>query len=234
MEAAERPEEPEAAALASPSLLPDSPKVPWQNILVDDARAPLQPPEAEAPKHLSKRRREIEGILAHVHDKLMEVALAHSSANGLVKGMHAWREPGRLRALAKRAALALVHRNMRKGCNGWKHMIAERTRKLNALRQAGASFLNRALRKGINGWQLMVRAKKAALDNLSGAARSWVNRAMAAAWRKLAALVIARQKAKRAAASFLNRNLKKGINGWTPSAYADCRTPFINGPGGVL
>ena len=63
--------------------------------------------------------------------------------------------------VAKKAASAMLHRNLAKGINGWRAMVTERQRRLAALKSAASSFLNRALQKGINGWKAMVAEKKA-------------------------------------------------------------------------
>ena len=57
--------------------------------------------------------------------------------------------------------------------------------------------------------------RAAARQQLSAAGSLWVNRAVGAAWRKLAAAAKLFRKAKLAAASFLHRNLRKGINAWS-------------------
>ena len=181
--------------------------------------AAMEPPQEEtAVQSLSRRRREIQGIINHVEDALTEVALNHSGRAGLAKGFHVWQQPGRLMRKVKRAASALLHRNLLKGLNGWKAMLAEKKRRLAKLRQAASSFLNRAVRKAQNQWSDHVLSRKLAFDNLTAAARQWVNRAIAAAWVVLIVLGEERRKAKRAMASFVNRPLKQALNAWVAMA----------------
>ena len=59
----------------------------------------------------------------------------------------------------------------------------------------------------------MTAEKKAERAKLAGAAQSWVNRARNAAWQKLKRMGEQRRKVKRAAASLIHRNQRKGWNG---------------------
>ena len=94
-------------------------------------------------------------------------------------------------------------------------MVAEKARRLNLLRAAAASFANRGLKKAINAWAYLRESRRHAMQSLASAGRAWVNRATMQSWRKLAHLGAHRRKARHAAASFVHRNLRKGLNGWT-------------------
>lgn len=65
----------------------------------------------------------------------------------LLKGWNKLAAAGRLRAKMKRAASQILHRNKRKGLNGWMAMVAERAHRLMLLQGAAKSFANRAFRK---------------------------------------------------------------------------------------
>ena len=147
---------------------------------------------------------------------MMEVADLHAKGTLTKAPWNMWaRGPAARRyAKQKRAAKSLIHRNLRKGWNGWIAMREEKRRRLVLLKAAAASFANRGLRAATNSWLAMVAEKEAAAAKLAGAGQSWVNRARNAAWRKLSHLGEQRRKVKRAASSLIHRNQRKGWNGW--------------------
>ena len=147
---------------------------------------------------------------------MMEIAILHAASTLTRALWNVWaRGPAAQRfASLKRAASSMIHRNQRKGWNAWRAMYVEKNRRLALLTSAAASFANRGLRAATNSWVAMVAERKASLAKLADAGKSWVNRARNAAWRKLARLGEQRRKVKRAASSLMNRNQRKGWNGW--------------------
>ena len=131
--------------------------------------------------------------------------------------LRAWRKlgaTGRQRRKAKLAAASLVHRNLRRGLNGWKATHAVRTRQLGLVRAACGAFALREVRRSLNSWiGLLVSARQ-----LARAAEAWVNQSLLRCWRKLGAMGRQRRRAKRAAASLLHRSLRRGWNGWNEMA----------------
>ena len=107
---------------------------------------------SEDMQHVSKRRREIDNILSRVEEQMMEVADLHAKGTLTKAPWNTWaRGPAARRyAKQKRAVKSLIHRNQRKGWNGWIAMREEKRRRLVLLKAAAASFANRSLRAATN------------------------------------------------------------------------------------
>ena len=116
--------------------------------------------------------------------------------------------------LAQQGVRGLLHRNLRKGCNGWTAFILERVAAITQLRAAAMGFRNRGLKKAMNLLIAQQQERNAKLASLKRAASSWVNSALRRGWRKLVVLGAMRRKLKLAARSMLFRNRRKGWNGW--------------------
>ena len=88
-------------------------------------------------------------------ERLAALATMSAAATAFVNRslLRAWRKlsaAGLLRGIAKRAARSLLHRNLRRGHNGWVSMILDRAAALTQLRAAAASFRQRGLRSALN------------------------------------------------------------------------------------
>ena len=129
----------------------------------------------------------------------------------------AWRKLSHLgeqRRKVKRAASSLIHRNQRKGWNGWIEMVAEKARMTALLSTAAFSFKNRGLRAAMNGWLSMISTRAAALLRGGHAGVAFANREIFKGWCTLVRLGRLRANARCAGASLLLRERRKGFNGW--------------------
>ena len=135
----------------------------------------------------SRRRREIDEILAWKEAASEDVALVHFARVNTTKGWKCWHSHVGsalcLRKLARQAVRSLLNRNLRKGVNGWKNMMAQRAAALLQLRKAAASFRQRGVRAGLNTMIGHRLARQAALQQLAAAAGRWANQALSNGWR---------------------------------------------------
>lgn len=173
----------------------------------------------DTPRGGSRRRREIARIIDDMEGQLFACAESHFLVATQKRGMRTLKyvtiERKRLIALARKGAGALVHRNLRKGLNGWIDLMVRIAAALAQLRAAAMTFRNRASRAALNTWIAKVAEKAAKLAAMRNAMLSFIHAALAKAWRKMLAIYVNFRRVKRATASFVNRALRKGHNSWT-------------------
>jgi hypothetical protein len=218
MESEQQPAEP-AAAMTPPAELS---RIPTTNTAVLGSGAAAV---------VSRRRREIARIIEEEQERIVQCAVNHNGVASQRMAMRRWKYGiggrARLIHIARQGALSLLHRNMRKGCNGWTNFILERVAALTQLRAAAQGFRNRGLKKAMNLLIAQQQERKAKLASLRRAMSSWVNAALRRGWRKLVVLGALRRKAKQAARSFLFRNRRKGWNGWIAMVVEKARKMML-------
>lgn len=179
-----------------------------------------QEPVAESPAAaiVSRRRREIARIIEEEQERIVQCAVNHYGIWARRTAVRRWKYAisgkAQLLILAQQGVRGLLHRNLRKGCNGWTAFILERVAAITQLRAAAMGFRNRGLKKAMNLLIAQQQERNAKLASLKRAASSWVNSALRRGWRKLVVLGAMRRKLKLAARSMLFRNRRKGWNGW--------------------
>ena len=167
----------------------------------------------------SRRRREIAKIIDDMNMQLTSCAEAHHGHAVRRQVIRTWQyniiERARLIAIAKQGGVALFHRSMRKGMNGWIAMITRIAGALAQLRASAVIFRNRGLKKALNTMNQQRLARQAAFGSMKRAAMSFINAALVRGYRKLQAGGRMRGKLKLASRQILYRNRRKGFNGWT-------------------
>ena len=124
-------------------------------MILDRAAALTQLRAAAASFRQRGLRSALNTMVAARAERLAAMATMSASATAFVNRslLRSWRKlsaVGRLRGIAKRAARSLLHRNLRRGHNGWVSMILDRAAALTQLRAAAVSFRQRGLRSALN------------------------------------------------------------------------------------
>ena len=164
------------------------------------------------------RRQVITGILEEMEGRIVRVAVEFELVASKRRCWRAWQALGdsghRRRELLRLSAGSFLHRNLKKGINGWIAFMTQIAMALAQLRSAAMAFRQRGLRKAMNQLTALQKERKAKLRKLKGAAKSLMHRNLRKGYNKLAAGGRLFRLVKKAAASFVHRHMRKGYNVW--------------------